>query len=321
MNQARIRLATVTVAPFALALGIQLAVLLIVGDRLPDSLATHFDISGDSDRDPMSRTAALVASVLLFAGVGALWVVSALGSPLTARALKWLTAGGWALGGLLGYTLTATLFANLDATDSSTVRLPPWQLGVGAAVALAAAGLGLLLTRFVPNPGHEPTGDDGTTRIDLAEGELAGWSRRTGSGPLLAVGLATLTAGVFVAVVVSWRYGPMVCVIGLLALVFASAHVSVDRHGLTVRMGALSWPRVRVPLEDIDAASSRRINAVADYGGWGYRIRHKRTGVILRSGEAIVVRRANGREFAVTVADSATAAALLNTLVDRRKRG
>lgn len=320
MNQARIRLATVTVAPFVLALGAQLAVLLIVGDRLPGSLATHFDLYGDADRDPMTRTTALVASVVLFAGVGALWVVSALGSPLTARGVKGLTAGGWALGGLLGYTLTATLFANLDATDSSAVHFPPWQLGVGAAVALAAAGVGLLLSRFVPGTAHAPTGDDGTARIDLGDGELAGWSRRTGSGPLLAVALGTLAAGVFVAVAVSWRYGPLVFIIGLLALVFASAHVSVDRHGLTVRMGALSWPRIRVPLDDIDTASSRRINAAADYGGWGYRIRHRRTGVVLRSGEAIVVRRANGREFAVTVADSATAAALLNTLVDRRKR-
>ncbi|MET4924531.1 DUF1648 domain-containing protein [Streptomyces sp. PSRA5] len=320
MNQARIRLATVTVAPFVLALGVHLAVLLVVGDRLPDSLATHFDLSGDADRDPMSRTAAFVATVVLFAGVGALWGVSALGGPLTARGVRCLTAGGWALNGFLGYALTATLLANLDATDSGAVHFPPWQLGVAAAVALAAAGVGLLLTRFVPDPGLEPAGDDGTARIDLADGELAGWSRRTGSGPLLAVGLVTLVAGVFVAIAVSRRYGPVVFVIGLLALVFASAHVSVDRHGLTVRMGALSWPRVRVPLDGIDTASSRRINAVADFGGWGYRIRHRRTGIVLRSGEAIVVRRTNGRQFAVTVGDSATAAALLNTLVDRRKR-
>lgn len=192
--------------------------------------------------------------------------------------------GGWALSGLLGYALTATLYANLDAADSSAAHFPPWQLGVAVAVALAAAGVGLLLTRFVPDPALEPTGDDGTDRIDLADGELAGWSRRTGSGALLAVGLVTLVAGVFVAALVSWRYGPVVFVIGLLALVFASAHVSVDRHGLTVAMGALSWPRVRVPLDAVETASSRRINAVADYGGWGYRIRHKRTGVVLRSG-------------------------------------
>ncbi|MFC8081190.1 DUF1648 domain-containing protein [Streptomyces sp. NPDC057307] len=320
MNQARVRLATVTAAPFVLALGVQLAVPLVVGDRLPDSLATHFDLSGDADRDPMSRTAALVSGVLLFLGVGALWVASALGSPLTARGVRRLTAGGWALNGFLGYALTATLFANLDATDSSTVHLPLWQLGVAAAVALAAAGAGLLLTRLVPDPKPEPPGDDATARIDLADGELAGWSRRTGSGPLLAAALVTLVAGVFVAVAVSPLYGPVVFLIGLSALVLASAHVSVDRHGLTVRMGALSWPRVRVPLDGIDTASSRRINAVADFGGWGYRIRHKRTGVVLRSGEAIVVRRTNGREFAVTVGDSVTAAALLNTLVDRRKR-
>ncbi|WP_405822909.1 DUF1648 domain-containing protein [Streptomyces sp. NBC_00838] len=321
MNQARMRLATVTVAPFLLALVVHLTVFLVLGDRLPDSLAGHFDLSGDADRAPISRTASLVGAVVLFTGIGALWAAGALGGALTARGVKGLTGGGWALSGLLGYALTATLYANLDATDSSAVHFPPWQLGVALAVALACAGAGLLLTRFVPDPGLEPTGDDDTARIDLADGELAGWSRRTGSGALLAVGLATLVGGVFVAGLVSWRYGPFVFVIGLLALVFASAHVSVDRHGLTVAMGALSWPRVRVPLNAIETASSRRINAVADYGGWGYRIRHKRSGVVLRSGEAIVVRRTNGREFAVTVADSATGAALLNTLVDRRKRG
>ncbi|WP_405794889.1 DUF1648 domain-containing protein [Streptomyces sp. NBC_01506] len=321
MNQARMRLATVTVAPFLVALVVHLTVFLTLGDRLPDSLAAHFDLSGDSDRASMSRTAFLGGAVALFAGVGVLWVVAALGSPLTARGVKGLTAGGWGLSGLLGYALTATLFANLDATDSSAVRLPPWQLGVAVAVGLAAAGVGLLLTRFVPDPKPEPAGDDGTARIDLADGELAGWSRRTGSGALLAGGLVTLVAGVFVVVLAGWRYGPFVFVIGLLLLVFASAHVSVDRHGLTVRMGVLSWPRIRVPLDAVETASSRRINAVADFGGWGYRIRHKRTGFVLRSGEAIVVRRTNGREFAVTVGDSATAAALLNTLADRRKRG
>ncbi|MEU0956006.1 DUF1648 domain-containing protein [Streptomyces niveus] len=321
MNQARMRLATVTVAPFLLALVVHLTVFLALGDRLPDSLAGHFDLSGAADRAPLSRTVSLVGAVVLFAGTGALWVVAAFGGALTARGVKGLTAGGWALSGLLGYALTATLYANVDAADSSAVHFPPWQLGVAVAVALAAAGVGLLLTRFVPDPALEPSGEDGTARIDLADGELAGWSRRTGSGALLAVGLVTLVAGVFVAALVSWRYGPVVFVIGLLALVFASAHVSVDRHGLTVAMGALSWPRVRVPLDAVETASSRRINALADYGGWGYRIRHRRSGVVLRSGEAIVVRRTNGREFAVTVADSATAAALLNTLVDRRKRG
>ncbi|MFF2184310.1 DUF1648 domain-containing protein [Streptomyces sp. NPDC058155] len=321
MNQARMRLAIVTVAPFVLALVAHLTVFLALGDRLPDSLAGHFDLSGDSNRAPMSRTASLVGAVVLFTGIGALWGVAALGGGLTARGVKGLAAGGWALSGLLGYALTATLHANVDATDSSAVRFPPWQLGVAVAVGLAAAGVGLLLTRFVPDPALEPDGGDGTDRIDLADGELAGWSRRTGSGALLAVGLVTLVAGVFVAALVSWRYGPLVFVTGLLALVFASARVSVDRHGLTVAMGALSWPRVRVPLDAVETASSRRINALADYGGWGYRIRHRRSGVVLRSGEAIVVRRTNGREFAVTVADSATAAALLNTLVDRRKRG
>lgn len=96
--------------------------------------------------------------------------------------------------------------------------------------------------------------------------------------------------------------------------------MSVDRRGITVS-GMLPWPRIRVPLDRIEAATSRDINALAEYGGWGYRIRPGRTGVMIRSGEGIVVRLVSGRDFAVTVDDSATGAALLNTLVDRRRAG
>ncbi|WP_255219942.1 hypothetical protein [Streptomyces sp. PVA_94-07] len=45
----------------------------------------------------------------------------------------------------------------------------------------------------------------------------------------------------------------------------------------------------------------------------------KRSGLVNRSGEALVVRKTgDGREFAVTVDDAGTAAALLNTLAERR---
>ncbi|MEK8144810.1 hypothetical protein NKH18_34340 [Streptomyces sp. M10(2022)] len=66
-------------------------------------------------------------------------------------------------------------------------------------------------------------------------------------------------------------------------------------------------------------ATSRDVQAFAEYGGWGYRVRPERSGVIVRSGEAIVARLSNGRDFAVTVDDSATGAALLNTLIDRHR--
>ncbi|CAM5601459.1 hypothetical protein SCALM49S_01654 [Streptomyces californicus] len=67
-------------------------------------------------------------------------------------------------------------------------------------------------------------------------------------------------------------------------------------------------------------ADSRRVNALAEYGGWAIGP-SDRSGVITRSGEAIVVSLTSGREFAVTVDDSATGAALLDTLLDRQRAG
>ncbi|MGA5356075.1 hypothetical protein [Streptomyces purpurascens] len=106
---------------------------------------------------------------------------------------------------------------------------------------------------------------------------------------------------------------------GVLCLGFARLYVTVGRQGLTVTPGRLPWPRIRVPLEAMACASHREVDALGDFGGWGYRIRPGASGVILRSGSTLFVRRAGGWDFAVTVDDAATAAALLNTLIDRRK--
>jgi hypothetical protein len=98
---------------------------------------------------------------------------------------------------------------------------------------------------------------------------------------------------------------------------FAGVRVTVDRRGLTVASTVLPRPRLALPLGSIVSASSIQVNAMGDFGGWGYRIRPNRRGVVLRSGEALSVRTVGKREYVVTVDDSTTAAALLNGLVNR----
>jgi hypothetical protein len=171
----------------------------------------------------------------------------------------------------------------------------------------------------VPEPADVPGGGPVTGRIDLAKGEVASWSRRLSPGVVLVAGAAVLGGCVVCGALGYWSAALPMLVGGLLILWLASAHVSVDRRGLTVAPAVLHRPALRIPLKAMETVSIRDINPVADYGGWGYRIRHNRTGLIVRAGEAIVVRRTNGREFAVTVDDSATGAALLATLIDRRE--
>jgi hypothetical protein len=69
----------------------------------------------------------------------------------------------------------------------------------------------------------------------------------------------------------------------------------------------------------VEEAVSRRIVPLTELGGWGYRVRPERSGFVLRSGEGIVLRLTDGREFVVTVDDAATAAALFNAYLDRAR--
>ncbi|MGW5530592.1 DUF1648 domain-containing protein [Streptomyces xanthochromogenes] len=319
MIRVRHRLTAVAALPFLLALAVDLTLYVLLHDRLPDPLASHFTGNGRSD-GTQSRGSAPVFACVLHLGLGALWAgMAAVGGPAVRR-LRWLIAAGYATAGFVGYLLAATLLANADATDPARVRLPLWQIAVGAGVAVLAAALGRLLLMVLPTPPPEPSSRpdaDRTPRLDLAEGEVAGWMRRAPSRVLLVCGaLLFVAAGALLFALgpshgVGALFGAVVC------LVFSCPYVTVDRRGLTARPTALPWPRIRIPLSDVDRAVSRDIKVLAEYGGWGYRTRTGKSGLMLRSGEAIVIRRSDGREFAVTVDDAGTAAALLNTLARR----
>ncbi|OAR24753.1 hypothetical protein A8W25_20610 [Streptomyces sp. ERV7] len=317
MNRARYQLVAVAVLPFLLALAVDLLLFAALHDRLPTRLATHFDGGGAAD-GYADRSAYVTVNLGLAGGLAAVWAIIAATADLAVRGTRRLLGAGYATAGLTGYVMAAALYANLDVADGGAARLPLWQLAAGLAVAALAAAAGTLLLRRLDLPAYvPPPGPGRVERLDLAEGEVAGWARRAPSRTLCAAGVALLVFGGALTYVYGWgrAAAPLAC--GLLILVCSCPYVTVDRHGLTTRPTVLPWPRVRIPLTDVDRAVSREVKALSEYGGWGYRVRPGRSGLILRSGEAIVVRRTGGREFAVTVSDSATAAALLNTLAER----
>ena len=107
----------------------------------------------------------------------------------------------------------------------------------------------------------------------------------------------------------------------LVYLAFGWIKVTVDVRGLQIRYGVLPRPVTSVPLDDIRRAE--RIDlAPLQWGGWGYRGSRKafgRAAVVLRGGDAIKLQLTDGGEFAVTVDDAATGAALLSDLLARRQ--
>ncbi|MER5201712.1 DUF1648 domain-containing protein [Streptomyces sp. NPDC002825] len=309
MNRATPRLRGLAALPFVLALAAHLLVLALGYDRLPDPLATHFGGGGEADGFT-GRAAFTAISTALLLSLGAGWTL------LVRRHALW---GAWATAGFMGALLVLLVRDNLDAADAAQVASPLANLTAAAAVGGLFALAGRAMTRLVPEEKAEAGTTDGP-RLSLRASEVAGWSRATASRPLTALALLALAATPAVLLLAPWPaalLGLLGLVIGVPGLALARVRVTVDRRGLTVRPSLSSRPRIRVPLDEVAGADVRDVDAVADFGGWGYRVRAHRTGVVLRSGEALVVRRTGGREFAVTVPDAGTAAALLNTLAER----
>ncbi|WP_406143284.1 DUF1648 domain-containing protein [Streptomyces sp. NBC_01012] len=309
-----IRRSALTAVPFGAAIAAYATVFLANDDRLPDRLATHFSSGGGAD-DYMSRGTALWFGCALLAGLGVLFVVL----PLVSRdsgGSKVNSAIGAGTAVTVGYPLIVTVLINTDVQDPADAHMPLWHIAV---MLVAGVATGALAWRLM-GPETRPEPATPGRSLPLAEGEAAAWSRTVVSrvlllaaGVLAVVGISLLTFGPL-------RSGLPPLVIGLFCAAFAGIRVTVDRRGLTVASTVLPRPRLALPLDGIAGADSVRINPTADFGGWGYRLRPNRRGVIMRSGEALSVRTAQGREYVVTVDDSATAAALLNGLTERRAR-
>ncbi|RSS54066.1 DUF1648 domain-containing protein [Streptomyces sp. WAC01280] len=314
MNRATPRLRALAALPFVLALAVHLLLFARWRDELPAELATHFSAGGEAD-GWTGPTAYVLVSTALLLGLAAGWTA------LVRRRYLW---AAWATAGFAGGLLVQLLRANRVDDPFVTVGFSPgMDLGIALVVAVVAGAAGWALSSLVPAeaepsvPGEDP---DGGPRLPLAAGEAVGWSKDTGSRALTVLSVLALAAAPVPLLVATWPgalLGLLGLVVGVPGLALARVRVTVDRHGLTVRSALVPRPRVRVPLDGVEGASVREIDAVADFGGWGYRVRAHRTGVVLRSGEALVVRRGSGREFAVTVPDARTAAALLNALVER----
>ncbi|MFJ1989941.1 DUF1648 domain-containing protein [Streptomyces asiaticus] len=322
------RRAVIVVLPFVLAWAVVVATYAGLRDRLPDPLATHFGADGEADG--FTGTGAflsVVTAVLL--GSGLLTLVPTLRLTKGLGAQRFAVALGYGMSGLLGYAFASLLFANADAnanananadadadaTRVSRVSLPLWHLGMALAVAVVMGALGVLLASRDAASAAGPGKRAAAPRLPLAEGEVATWTRSVGSPVLVAVGTGTALPGA-VLVAVGSGAGALLIFVGLVCAALARCRVTVDRRGLAVASWFAPRPRMRISLDRIERATSREAAALS-LGGWGYRVRGGGSALVFRSGDALFLTLTTGREFAVTVDDAATAAALLNTLIER----
>ncbi|GHE97338.1 hypothetical protein GCM10018785_72330 [Streptomyces longispororuber] len=302
----------VTAVPFAVATVAYAGVFMAHRDRLPGRFATHF--SGDGTADGfMSRTAALWSATGLLVGLGLLFTALTVAAR-DKSGVRLTAAVGVGTAVTLGYLSVLTVLANADAPDAAAAELPLHQVAVPLLLGVATGASAWWLIGAGPRPAPAPPAPS----LRLAEGEAAAWSRTVVSLPMLLVAAAVVLGGLCAVAFASWGTGLPLLAVGLLCVAFAGVRVTVDRRGLTVASTVLPRPRLTVPLDAVTGAESVQVDAMGDFGGWGYRIRPNRRGIVLRSGEALSVRTTGGRAYVVTVDDATTAAALLNGLVERQ---
>ncbi|MFH8576123.1 hypothetical protein OHB11_33280 [Streptomyces zaomyceticus] len=135
-----------------------------------------------------------------------------------------------------------------------------------------------------------------------------------------AAGAACMALGVTLAVESAWTSGIaplLMAVIGCVAagllvlfgtLAFVHVAVKVDDDAMEVRCGHIGVPRRRIPLSLVVGADFEPSVTPRHWGGWGYRWRPEQgMAVVVRRGEGLVLRLADGRTFTVTVDDAESA--------------
>jgi hypothetical protein len=289
--------------------------------RLPDPMPSHWNASGQVDGT--TSLSGMLTTAVVIAGVGVLLAVVAV---VGGRFMRWgarrvllCTGAGVAGLGASLWWLTASLA--LDVADAHQARPPTWHVlallaGMVLPVVLAAVALGRGPAAR-PATGRPP---EDAPRAHLAAGQPAVWTEvHYPSAPSLVVVAVTLAVGVVMAILINpWAASPA----ALAALVVALAltiRLTVDDRGLHVGFGPWGWPRLTVPLAEIEYAEPTEVRPL-EWGGWGYRMMPGGRAVVLRKGPGVRLALSENRRFVVSTRDPEALAGLVNTLVDRSVR-
>nr|NLD40785.1 hypothetical protein [Actinomycetales bacterium] len=313
----------------AITLGLGLPVLLLAGvllviganaDRLPPDIALHWGLDGP-DRfgtvGQLIRENAVIGSLLL--------LISGLTLAITARQSRRLGAGMAAgIGSFLPLATLVTVLPQFDLATGQGAPLNNW--GMLAAI-LGALAIGTIAALFVPFT-REEAATAGPVPASAPRlppsGEALTWDGSVGPTRGVLIGitallLPVLLLSIWLATAGTWVALVIMAVTSALTVATLFFHLHIDADGLTAR-SAIGIPTFRVPLDQVVRADIRTVSPFGEFGGWGYRTNGFETGIVTRKGEALVVERASGGRFVVTVDDAETAARTLNTLAASRDR-
>lgn len=296
--------------------------------ELPDPIAIHWGANGQVD-----GFGSLAGMIVLVLGLVVVFSAAVTVSLSRMRAIepsaprsqpRFLGATSAWLGVFLSIGMGGSVAVQRGVADAADVGSITPVMIAGVILGLAAAVAAWFV---IPAPAVDGQHDDsGADVMALSADERVSWS----SAVRPPARLVALFAGIFVVSIALsaagavsaggwtlWFVVALLLVVLVLSVVTFYWRVTVTSSGFSARTagGVLG---ITIPLREIAAARVVQVSPLADFGGWGWRIVSGRTGIVVRAGEAIQVERNSGRSVVVTVDDAATAASLIEGLVERR---
>jgi hypothetical protein len=273
------RRVVVTLAPLAVA-----AALLPVLGKLPGVVAA-------------------VTAGWLIIGMGGLywWLYRHRLSPV---GMRWPTPFAWA-----GAAAVAVHSTGFDAGPAAWV------------IAVLAAGLGWLLAGRDQAPADATIGPGpDAPRLDLHPQQRAMWYRSVFSRQAFATaGLLAVAAAVALTTDGLGVVGVLAAAAAVGVALQASVRIRVDRQAVTVTQALLGRALITLPYRKIEQAYAHPSATGLPAGSYGVVAAGPVFGYRARDdGSALRLHLADGRDCILTVDDATTAAALVNTYLDRR---
>lgn len=314
LNRTRLLLAGVALVlpPVVIAL-----TFMIWRDGLPDRIASHWSDLGAAD-DSLP-TIGVFLTALVGSGIAALVGLVVMALPrVDARTARGTVFWVGMVQGIAAAIWVIPAWLTVQAGTADGAVLGPWILAL-----VACALYGVVPYAIFPRPALP---DVSTPEpLNLAPTETGAWTRTVTANIFVwvTVFVIALTAVIYIPATLSGgldeslgaaSFGLVVMLIALVAVAsFIRLRVTVDWRGLRVVSLLFGIPLKRIPLERVRAVESTELRP-GEWGGWGYRIMPGRSALILRSGPGMIVTTVDDKQFAITLDDPDTPAALLSGL-------
>jgi DNA-binding transcriptional regulator YhcF (GntR family) len=243
--------------------------LAVIRDRLPEESAIHWGLGGTPDGFIPSSGLPIV---LLGLSVMVTALMAVFGRDaarsIVGRPVRGLANGTvWFLGTLV------TVAATVQIGRATPPPLPGWSIALAAGVGLVGGWLAVEVSGPSPKVPHSARpGPADVDRFELAEGHTVVWSGRSPAAPApIVLGGAVLALGVVVSAFASWWLFAVLAPIAMVLVASSTFRVTLGRGMIDVSGRVFGFPRVRIPLSEVERVDAGRVDAW-DFGGWGVRI-------------------------------------------------